>query len=181
MFFTNDKETDNMIMYNYLEGIEFYSGTERKNMLKVKKGDGSMLWGNTWKGHLAWRNGEQIFRKRDPNNPKRYLTKVKAENPELEEIFKEYSNMYFGDFEYTQVQMNKNYPAPRHTDKNKGESICVAFGEYEGGLLCLEHKDKTIEKFDPRYEIKKFDGYKYPHWVEPFTGGTRYSLVFFNN
>ena len=96
MFFTGDKIYDDMIMFNYLEGIEFYSGTERKNMLKVGKGDGSMLWGNTWKGHLAWRDGKQIFRKRDPDEPdkKLYLTKVKAENPELKEIFKLIQKQY---------------------------------------------------------------------------------------
>ena len=183
MFFTGDKITDDMIMFNYLEGIQFYSGTERKNMLKVKNGDGSMLWGNTWKGHLAWRNGKQIFRERDPDYPnkKLYLTKVKAENPELKGIFEEYANRYFDGFEFKQVQMNRNFPAPRHTDRNKGESICVAFGDYEGGLLCLEREDGTIEKYDPREAPCKFDGYKFPHWVEPFKNGTRYSLVFFTN
>ena len=181
MYFTGDRETDNMIMFNYLEGVDFYSGTERRKMLKVKKGNGSMLWGNTWKGHLAWRNGEQIFRKRDPENPRFYLTKVKAENPQLKEIFDEFSNLYFSDFEYKQVQMNKNFAAPKHKDKNKGESICVAFGDYSGGLLCIEDVDGDIKKFDPRYELVKFDGYKYPHWVEPFSDGDRYSLVFFTN
>ena len=29
MFFNSDKETDDMVMFNILEGIDFYSGTER--------------------------------------------------------------------------------------------------------------------------------------------------------
>ena len=181
-YFNSDKLTDDMVMFNVLEGIDFYSGTERKKMLKVKKGDGSMLWGNTWKGFLKRdkKTGEKIYRARDPNNNKRYLTKVKAENPELQQVFAEYSKKYFDGFEYAQVQMNKNYPCPKHTDKNVGESICVSFGDYEGGLLCVE-KEHGIEKYDPREKPVKFDGFKYPHWVEPVLGGTRYSLVFFTN
>ena len=179
-FFTSDKFTDDMVMFNILEGIDFYSGTERKTMLKVAKGNGSMLWGNTWKGFLAWRDGEKIYRKKDPKCKGKYLTKVKAENPELEQVFSEYADKYFGGFQYAQVQMNKNFPCPPHTDKNKGESVCVAFGDYEGGLLCLE-TEVGIKKFDSRITPTRFDGYKYKHWVEPFTGGTRYSLVYFSN
>ena len=96
-YFNSDKSTDDMVMFNILEGIDFYSGTERKKMLYVPKGDGSMLWGNTWKGFLK-RNpetGEKIFRPKDPQNPTRYLTKVKAENPELKQVFEEYSKKYF--------------------------------------------------------------------------------------
>ena len=179
-FFNSDKMTDDMVMFNILEGVNFYSGTERKTMLKVAKGNGSMLFGNTWKGHLAYRNGIQIFREKDPKHDKRYLTKVKAENPHLEEIFTEYANKYFSGFEFKQVQMNKSFPCPKHTDKNKGESVCVAFGDYTGGELNIEVEDKVI-MIDPRLKPVKFDGYKYTHWVNKFSGGTRYSLVFFNN
>jgi len=181
-YFNSDKLTDDMVMFNVLEGIDFYSGTERKNMLKVVKGNGSMLWGNTWKGFLKRDKitGEKIFRPVDPQNHKRYLTKVKAENPQLKQVFEEYSKKYFNDFDFAQVQMNKNFPCPKHTDKNKGESICVSFGDYEGGLLCIEKED-GIEKYDPREQAVKFDGFKYTHWVEPVLRGTRYSLVFFTN
>ena len=128
----------------------------------------------------AWRNGEKIYRTPDPYHKGRYLNKVKAENPQLQEVFYEYSNKYFPDFEYKQVQMNKNYPCPPLTDRNKGESICIAFGDYTGGLLCIE-KENEIEKYDSRIKPTQFDGYKYKHWVEPYENGTRYSLVFFNN
>ena len=183
-FFNSDKETDQMIMFNILEGIDFYSGTERRTMLKVKKGDGSMLWGNTWKGYLKRdEKGNKVFRPRDPQNPNRFLTKVKYQNPELDSIFKEYTNKYFPDFEYKQVQMNRNFPCPKHTDRNKGESICCAFGDYpiDEGLLCVEYGEDEIVKYDPRQDRVIFDGYKYPHWVEPYKSGTRYSLVFFTN
>tara|TARA_Y100000361_G_C11096562_1_gene309421 strand:- start:92 stop:643 length:552 start_codon:yes stop_codon:yes gene_type:complete len=181
-YFNSDKETDDYVMFNVLEGLEFYSGTERRTMLNVGKGDGSMLWGNTWKGFLkrCKETGEKIYRPKDPKNPSRYLTKIKYENPELEQVFNEYSKKYFDGFQYAQVQMNRNYPCPKHTDRNKGESICVAFGDYTGGLLCIDYGDH-IEKIDPRINPVKFDGYKYTHWVEPVLSGTRYSLVFFTN
>ena len=109
-FFIGDKNFDDAVMYNILEGIDFYSGTERKKMLKVSdKVGGSMLYGNTWKGFLKRDSeGNKIYRPRDPNWPCRYLTKVKSENPELAGIFKEYADKYFPGFEYKQVQMNKN-------------------------------------------------------------------------
>ena len=67
--FVGDKETDSLVMFSILEGIEFYCGTERRKMLKVKKGDGSMLWGNTWKGFLKRdkETNEKIFRPKDPS------------------------------------------------------------------------------------------------------------------
>ena len=179
MFFNSDKMTDDMVMFNILEGIEFYSGTERKTMLKVDKGNGSMLWGTTWRGHLTFRNGEQILRERDPNS-NLYYTKVRSDNPHLGEIFTEYAEKYLNGFDYSQVQMNKSFPCPKHTDKNIGESICVAFGEYIGGELIIEMEDKVI-MIDPRLKPVKFDGKKYPHWVNEFSGGDRYSLVFFSN
>ena len=181
-YFNSDKYTDDLVMYNVLEGIDFYCGTERKKMLCVSKGNGYMLWGNTWKVFLKRHpeTGEKIFRPTDPQNPKRYLTKVKAENPELKQVFDEYSKKYFNGFDYAQVQMNKNYPCPKHTDRNKGESVCVAFGDYDGGLLCIQ-KENGVEKYDPREKPVQFDGYKYEHWVEPVSNGTRYSLVFFTN
>ena len=175
-----------MVMFNILECVDFYSGTERKKMLKVSKGNGSMLFGNTWKGFLKYeKDGTKVLRAKDPNENGKYLTKVKAENPELEPIFREYANKYFPIFEYSQVQMNKSFPCPPHNDRNKGESICVAFGDYLGGDLCIEmdlgNKNKNVIECDPRIKPVQFDGKKWKHWVKDFCRGDRYSLVFFNN
>ena len=53
-YFTGDWEQDSAIMYDILEQIEFYSGTERKNMIYVpQKIGGSMLYGVTWKKYLS--------------------------------------------------------------------------------------------------------------------------------
>ena len=52
-YFNSDKSTDDMVMFNILEGIDFYSGTERKRMLITPRGTGSMLYGYTWRGYLS--------------------------------------------------------------------------------------------------------------------------------
>jgi len=65
MYFTGDWNADCGILYDMLEGIEFYSGSERKRMLKhSSKADmGSCLYGCTWKGYLKKDKvtGEKIY------------------------------------------------------------------------------------------------------------------------
>jgi len=179
-YFTNDWNTDLSIMETILDQIEFYSGTERKQMLKKAnekhvKDSGSMLFGLTWKSYLSPTKNREKCEKTGL-----YKTKVFSENPELEDIFKEFASLYFPDFEYSQVQMNKNYTCPPHYDsKNIGESILVCCGDYKGGLTCL-NKDNKIVKYDARDKPLKFNGAEILHWTERFDG-TRYSLVFFTN
>ena len=57
MYFTGDWDADCGILHDMLEGIEFYSGSERKRMLKhSSKADmGSML---------IWKYLERIFKER---------------------------------------------------------------------------------------------------------------------
>ena len=175
-YFIGEWFSDLAIMEQYLKECEFYSGTERRTMLKTKKGSGSMLYGYTWKRYLSpTRNRTQSIYKN------LYHTKIKDQKPELEHIFKEFANIYFPDFSYTQTQMNKNFRAPCHKDsKNVGESILVCLGNYEGGETYIQLNENTIIEVDAREKPEKFNGSKYAHWVSDFKG-TRYSLVFFNN
>ena len=175
-YFTGDWYADNAIMTDILDDVEFYSGTERKKMLITPKGTGSMLYGYTWRGYLSPTKNrtESIYKGL-------YNTKVKDLHPELENIFKEFANKHFPEFNYTQVQMNYNFPCPPHFDsKNVGESVLCAFGDYTGGLTCVEKENNNIIKYDPQASPVFFNGSKYKHYVEPFKGN-RYSLVFFNN
>tara|TARA_R110002051_G_C8432511_1_gene453694 strand:+ start:30 stop:596 length:567 start_codon:yes stop_codon:yes gene_type:complete len=175
---------DNAIMYSILEELPFYSGTERQKMLYTKAGEGgSMLYGTTWKSHLTYKDGKQIFREYDDETG-RYKTKIYSEYPALKEIFKEFADYHFPDFEYKQLQMNKNFPCPPHYDsKNVGESVLCVFGDFKDGQTCLFNADtKKIDQYDARLSPLKFDGSKILHWVRPIRStGTRYSLVFFNN
>ena len=168
MTFTGDWYSDNLIMTSILDTVDFYSGTERKKMLKVpERIGGSMLYGVTWRGYLS----PNKKRTHDPETGL-YRTKIYDIRPDLKNIFREFADYHFPDFEWFQVQMNKNFPCPPHKDStNVSESILCCFGDYEGGLTCIEKKG----------EVVKVDGAKYLHWVEPIKSGTRYSLVFYSN
>ena len=175
-YFTGEWYADNAIMTDILDEVEFYSGTERKQMVYTPKGNGSMLYGYTWKGYLS------PTKNRTPSIYKGlYHTKVKDEYPELEKVFREFASWYFPDFNFLQVQMNKNFPCPPHFDSsNVGQSVLCCFGNYKKGRTFVQYDDETIKKYDPRQAPIRFDGSKFLHWVEPFEGD-RYSLVFFNN
>ena len=180
MYFTGDWLEDNYIMSDILDQIEFYSGTERKKLLKkngVKhpKNAGSMLWGTTWRGYLS----PTKMRTKAPFQGL-YYTKVHDLYPDLDDIFNEFSSYYFKDFEFDQVQMNKNYPIPRHKDsKNIGDSVLCCFGDYTGGETCVEYENET-KIYKPNENPVIFNGSQYYHYINKFEGD-RYSLVFFRN
>ena len=109
-FFTGDWENDLYILYAYIDCLEFYTGTESKKMNKgdKTKSSGRMLYGSTWKTYLTKdKDGNKVFRPPDPKNPKLALTKVKYQNPILEDVFKELSDLHFPDFVYDSVQLKK--------------------------------------------------------------------------
>jgi hypothetical protein len=176
IYFTGEWFADNAIMTEILDGIDFYSGTERKLMLKVpEKEGGSMLFGTTWRGYLS----PTKMRTKDPETGL-YRTKVYDLHPELKDVFKEFADLYFPDFIYNQVQMNKNFPCPPHKDKkNIGESVLCCFGNYKGGETCIYKNDKIV-KLNCQEKPQRFNGSQLLHWVEQYKG-TRYSLVFFTN
>ena len=184
-YFTGHWESDCCILTSYLEEIEYYSGSDRLQRqfksMKKRKNEGSMLYGSTFKGFLKYDdNGNKILRKRSNKYKNMFETKCKEMYPELEYIFKEFSSLYFPEFKYSQVQLNKNYQCPKHYDsKNINESILLTLGNYEGGFTQLEIGNHIVD-IDSHYKLARFNGSKYKHWTTPFTG-TRYALVFFNN
>jgi len=175
-YFTGIWEADNVIMTQFLEDVDFYSGSERVKMLKVKKGNGSMLYGTTWKSYLAPGRNREYDEATGMSK-----TKVYSEYPQLKEIFKEFANIWFPDFVWSQVQMNKNFPCPPHRDsKNIGESVAVGFGDYSGGELVLVNENKKETLINIGIAPFKFNGSLITHYVKPYTGD-RYSLIFFSN
>ena len=180
MYFTGHWHSDNYIMTDILEQIDFYSGTERKTLLKKQnikhpKDGGSMLYGTTWRGYLS------PTKSRTPSPYKGlYYTKIVDLHPDLGDIFKEFATFYFDGFVFDQVQMNKNYGVGRHKDsKNIGNSVLVCFGCYSGGDTIVEYENETVH-YKPNERPVIFNGSKYYHYVQEFTGD-RYSLVFFKN
>ena len=180
-YFTGEWEIDNKIMESYLSDMVIVSGTARNKMAKVKKSiGGSALYGHTWKTYLS------PTKNKTPSTVFKNMAQSKLvdDHPEMAEIFKEFASIYFPDFFYTQVTINKNFPAPAHTDSsNTGVSYLCCFGDYEGGLTAVDYggRDKArVVKENGRKAPVTFDGSKFCHWVEPWTGN-RYSLVFYNN
>lgn len=116
------------------------------------------------------------WRKRDvqPSNlAKRY--------PDFLPLCYELMQSHLPEFEFDMVYVNKNTVCQRHLDKNNNaDSVIIGFGEYQGGLTCVELADGTVEKHDISKKSLKFNGSKNYHWSEEFTG-VRYSLVFFKN
>ena len=167
-------------MYALLDTIDFYKcGRTGYVMDKIPKEGRSMLWGVSWR--MPCQRYTQL------KGTKLHYTKCRENNPQLEAVFKEYIKLYFDDFPYTQVQMNKNFPCPPHIDgTNVGESILIGYGDYTGGEINIEKKepDRVLRKDIRRPLGITFNGSLYKHWVSPFTcaeGSNRYSLVFFNS
>tara|TARA_R110000744_G_scaffold57085_1_gene120156 strand:- start:2002 stop:3360 length:1359 start_codon:yes stop_codon:yes gene_type:complete len=179
--FKGDWKTDCAVMEKILSKIEYYH--TRPKMAYVKKGDGSLLYGETWKSHM----GKTGMRQPHPTIKGQYLSEFKRKNPYLMPIFKEFQKKWFADFPFSQVQINKNWYCPPHFDaKNTGESVLVAFGNYKDGSTCMYNEkakrdcDRII-RVDARLAPLKMNGSLILHWVEPIRAyGDRYSLVFFN-
>ena len=180
-FFTGDLDSDCFIMLDMLSQVEYKSGCDRYQLCPTKKGNGSILYGNTWRAFLKYdEHGNKVYRPRDPNDRTKFLSKAQELYPELLFAFQEFRDFHFPGFEFSHVMMNKNYAVDWHWDRaNVGESVVIAFGDYTGGSTQVIDDD-GIRNLDTRHKPVKFDGSRIKHRVEPFTG-TRYALVFFRN
>ena len=182
MVFFGNWNVDNKIMESFLDKMNIVSGSDRNKLLYVnKKIGGSALFGTTWKSYVTPTKNRPpctVFKGQ-------YLTKLVEDNPHMEFIFREFANLYFPDFFYTQIQVNKNYRTPPHKDSmNVGESILCAFGTYEGGLTAVDFGSTVSQKWcflNAREKPCQFNGSKFTHYTQEWDGGNRYSLVFFNN
>ena len=175
-YFTGEWFSDDAIMCEYIRDMVVVSGTDRNNILRVKPSEGgSNLYGYTWRSYLT------PTRNRTPSKfHNLWNTKLLDDYPEFHDIAKEFRDLHFKNFKYSQIQINKNYPIPPHKDsKNVGESVLCSFGDYTGGDTIVD-LGKTKIRYDARLKPIKFNGSKFTHWVEPFEG-YRYSLVYFNN
>lgn len=77
-------------------------------------------------------------------------------------------------FDY--VTVNKNICCHPHRDAgNSGRSLILFLGKFEGGALLTEDG----QRFEQPGVLHAFDGSRL-HWNEPITGGTKYSIVFYN-
>jgi len=81
-------------------------------------------------------------------------------------------------FEFTSIQVNKDYAAALHVDKNDaGNSIIIGLGDYSGGELWVDDGSCSGHCLDVRDTWHRLEGHT-PHEVMPFKG-RRYTLVYF--
>ncbi|CAE7373665.1 Zdhhc9 [Symbiodinium microadriaticum] len=121
-------------------------------------------------------------------------------NPNLVRLLSAFCRAAHPDFEFTSIQVNKNYAARPHVDKNNlGNSFIIGLGNYKGGELWAHDDEGDVpvdltesirsmlhyragvtyrgRTFDINCRWQSFDGNRL-HFARPFEG-TRYSLVFY--
>ena len=97
--------------------------------------------------------------------------------PEFYEHLKQLMHSHDPDFKFTTITVNKNFKCLPHYDGNNvGDSYIIGLGDYKHGEINVEGK-----KYDIHNKFLTFNGSKMKHWVEPWTGGDRYTLVYYNN
>jgi len=182
-YFTGDFYSDSAIMYDVLDSLYLRTGYERSGTKffarekKCRKAD-SMKVGWTWRKRCGDKDREFDEEKG------LYKTVLLSENPNLMNMFKEYSDHHFNEFEWSEITINRmpsGTSIKEHLDKkNVGDSILVAFGDYNGGRTFV--KDGTKYNIhDARKELIKFNGSEKLHSVNTVSDGIRYSLVFYKN
>ena len=145
-----------------LEQTQFPKCTSRKN-ISNKEILAFVL------GDVNYRGQESVnYRTRGPS---RFNKKYKQLYKVLRDLIKHHDP----EFKYTTIQVNKNVFCAPHVDKNNvGPSYVIALGDFTGGHIVVEGREKDI-----RNTFLKFDGTK-GHWITPFKG-TRYSIVYFQH
>ena len=181
-YFTGCFYSDSAIMQSILSELTLTTGNDRSGTkFFVSKGKAqSAKIGTTWRKLIGTKTREKC------EKSGLYKTKLLAEHPELMDIFYEYRDHYFPDFLFDQVTINyspKGTIIRQHLDKtNVGDSVLVAFGEYEGGKTYIANiKDRNFTLTDCRNKIEIFNGSQRKHGVTAITSGSRYSLVFYKN
>ena len=95
-------------------------------------------------------------------------------------LLKELLHRVDPSFEFTSVQVNKNFRGLPHRDKHDVTyQYALSLGDFCGGELLAETGDPNIVvAFDTRGRPTRLDGRRV-HWVAPHTGGDRYSLIMY--
>lgn len=103
------------------------------------------------------------------------------DRPNLARLLCEFVRHERPGFRFTSIQVNKDYAAALHVDKNDaGDSRIIGLGDHQGGWLWVadgshEGLGRVVDLHETWFA---FDG-NLAHKVLPFTG-RRYTLVFFS-
>jgi hypothetical protein len=141
---------------NLLKNVKFTKSSRRKNINK-NVSPFSMIM-----GYRQWFTDKG-------------LSVASKKYPILYDKLKQLMINYDPDFEFTTITLNKNFKCEPHKDsKNIGISYIIGIGDYVGGELNVEN-----EKIDIKNKFYKFNGSEKTHFVESWSGGDRYTLVFY--
>ena len=96
-------------------------------------------------------------------------------------VKKWFSETYPYYFKYSTIQFNKNNKCAKHIDANNvGVSLIIGLGDYTGGrLIIYDYEGEEKKYIDIKNKFYKFNGSKYYHETEEFTGD-RITLVFYD-
>ena len=84
------------------------------------------------------------------------------------------------DWDFTSVQINKNFVGKPHRDKNDTSyQYACSLGDFEGGELHWIEGSRDFQACTKNRWVK-FDGRAFMHYVTPYEG-TRYSIILFRN
>ena len=102
---------------------------------------------------------------------------ISYERPYLYKLLLDFGSEFI-PIKFNAITINQDYQCGIHRDKNNsGDSVIVAFGNYNGGQLELHEGDlKGIH--DIKHKLFQHDFSKTYHSVLPFEG-SRYSLVYY--
>ena len=93
----------------------------------------------------------------------------------LQQVDPEYANRF------TALAVTKNFTGSPHIDTlNVGPFYGLSLGDFPegGGRIAVECSPTLVAEIDTRNRFGKVDG-RFPHWVTPYDGGTRYSLIYY--
>lgn len=83
--------------------------------------------------------------------------------------------------QYTALAITRNFRGSPHIDTlNVAPFYGLSLGSFSegGGKISVECSATEVAEVDTRGRLAKIDG-RFPHWVTPYKGGPRYSLIYY--
>lgn len=144
-------------VFELLKQTKYTKSSRRKNINKNVPPQTMIMGYRTWFGNHG-------------------LAAASLKYPLLYKKLKELMKKKDPNFKFTTITLNKNFKCEPHRDgENVGVSYIIGFGDYKKGELNVEGK-----KIDIHNKFYKFNGSLKTHFVEPWTSGDRYTIVYYN-